>query len=267
VLQVYCDESGIHEGAAICAVAGWVGSARNWCLFEARWAKATDGIDFHSKEFFARDKSGRRVGAYKQFSDEDARQYLLGLLDAIERSDIRAVGAVIDVPAFQNLSLAERKWLTGATWNKARQRFTSSGSPDKPYYLGFIECLESAALSVKKHGMLVDFVFDQQNVLAPWALMFFTRTKDQDPSHMARKLGDAIFKSKAGVGALQAADMLASALYKHFSNSSLPPDFRPVTRTLEPFVKNRIARYFAPELERRAADLKRHVTTAGGSHS
>jgi hypothetical protein len=168
----------------------------------------------------------------------------------------------VDISAFNKLSEDERKWLTGATWHNRRQRFTTTGSPDKPYYLGFIECLEGSALSVKGAGLMVDFCFDQQNVLAPWALLFFQRIKDTDQSSMAKKLGTAVFKSKKGVGALQAADMLATALYKHFSGNAVPIDYRAVTETLNPYVKDRITRYFEPELKRRAAGWKRHVKKA-----
>jgi Protein of unknown function (DUF3800) len=253
VLDAYCDESGIQDGAAVCVVAGWVGTSRNWELFEQRWLKASQGVDFHGKQFFVRDGNGARVGPYKEFTDAQADSYLRGVITAIEGSDIKAIGGVVDVAAFKALSVDERKWLTGASWSPRKRRLTTSGAPNKPYYLGFTECLEGAALSVKKPGLQVNFVFDQQNQFAPWALMFFQNAQRDSTTHLSRRLGSVIFQSKAGLGALQAADMLAYALHKYYTPQAkqFRADFRIVTTALDRLVKGRVAWLDTASLRRR----------------
>jgi hypothetical protein len=268
VIEAYCDESGIQDGAPLCIVAGWTATARNWQLFEDRWLKASGGVDFHGKKFFARTDRGERLKPYKGWSDVRAQSYLSGLVATIAISDIRPVGAVIDVAAFKALNEEARQWLTGASWNRQRQTFTTTGAPDQPYYLGFIECLESAAMNVRKSGLVVNFVFDQQHMLAPWALEFFQKAKTQTNTPLSKRLGEAIFKSKAGVGGLQAADMLAHAFYKRGATTmevprKLGPDvareFAIVVKGLNPKIARRLVRYGRPELERRGTELQRHI--------
>ena len=264
MLEAYCDESGIHDGAKVCAVAGWVATARTWQLFEDRWSKACQGVEWHGKEFFARDGEGSRVKPYKGWSDADALSYVKGLVEAVIVSDLRAVGGIVHVDPFKALSLDDRKWLTGATWNNQKQRFTTTGSPNRPYYLGFVECLEGAAACVKKPGWQVSFVFDQQNVLAPYALQFFQVAQNQKHTEISSRLGDVTFKCKKGVGGLQAADMLAHSLHRFFSARFTgikvdTPELTAITSQFDAKVKNRIARYDQRGLTLRIQDRRRRV--------
>ena len=41
--------------------------------FEERWKRASRGVDFHGKGFFARDEFGRRVKPYERWDDGSAR--------------------------------------------------------------------------------------------------------------------------------------------------------------------------------------------------
>jgi hypothetical protein len=267
LIEAYCDESGIHDGARACAVVGWVATARTWQRFEERWLKASAGVEWHGKDFFARDADGQRVRPYKGWSDNDALDYVRALVEAITASHLQAVGGLVDVQAFKALSLDERKWLTGATWNNQRQRFTTTGSPNRPYYLGFMECLEGAASNVKKHGWQVSFVFDQQNQFAPWALLFFQAAKKQTQTELSTRLGDITFKSKVGVGGLQAADMLAHTLYRVFTEpftgiNLTAPELMAITTQFDSQIKNRIASYHKRGLAMRLSDRRRYVRGA-----
>lgn len=37
MIEAYMDESGIHEGAHVCVIAGYWGSQKKWKRFETRW--------------------------------------------------------------------------------------------------------------------------------------------------------------------------------------------------------------------------------------
>jgi hypothetical protein len=252
VLEAYCDESGIQEGSTFCVVAGWVASERNWRLFQDRWVRASGGVPFHGTKFFGRTPQRERVGAYKEWTDVAAHQYLSRLVDAIISSELRAIGSLVDVAAFNALSLDDRKWLTGAKWNRQQQRWVTTGSPDKPYYLGFIECLESAALHVKRKDLLVNFFFDQQHILAPWAEQFFRTAKTQTYTTLSKRLGSLTFRSKEGVGGLQAADLLAHYIYRRFARTAARrSDLRDIMRKLDPLLRDRLVDYRKEPLERR----------------
>ncbi|MDP6372793.1 MAG: DUF3800 domain-containing protein [Vicinamibacterales bacterium] len=220
MLEAYCDESGIHDEAKFCVVVGFVASARNWQLFENRWANASGGVDFHGKRFFARDKKGHRVKPYNGWSDERARDYLLGLVDVIQTAAFMTpIGAVVDVKAFFRLTEGERRFLTGGAIEKkkgsARPRWMRTGAPTKPYFVGFSQCVVDAALCVRKPGLRVNFVFDQQNEFNGHALRIFQDASTAVPrDELKTRLGELIFKRKDGVGGLQAADLLAHAAYR-----------------------------------------------------
>jgi hypothetical protein len=70
MMEAYFDESGIHEQAKVCVVAGFYGEQQSWRDFENRWNTVIadypelSGEGFHAKRFRAR-KEGRRVGRYK----------------------------------------------------------------------------------------------------------------------------------------------------------------------------------------------------------
>jgi hypothetical protein len=213
VLEAYIDESGINRTDRYCVVAGFVGSSRQWQLFEARWQKASNGVDFHGKQFFARAKNGERIRPYKGWSNDQAIAYLDRLLDVIALGWLTPIGLVIDQEAFFQLTTTERHYLTGRMFNRQKGRWTGSGAPTKPYFLGFIECLSMAAACVRKPGLRVNFVFDQQKHYAANALRLFQINKEHVP-FLRNRLGECVFKERGGVGGLQVADLLAHACHR-----------------------------------------------------
>jgi hypothetical protein len=76
MMEAYFDESGIHDGAKVCVVAGFYGTQPAWRVFENQWKKILsdypelDGEGFHAKRFFARNENQERVGRYIGWADE-----------------------------------------------------------------------------------------------------------------------------------------------------------------------------------------------------
>ena len=256
IIEGYCDESGIQDGASNCVVAGWVATSRKWKLFESRWSRASGGVEFHGKQFFARDPGGNRVGPYRGWPDDRANKYLQGLLDAILDCQLRSIGAVINVADFQARTVEERKWLTGAAYLPDFKKWEGRGSPQRPYYLGFTECVEQGAACVKNPDWKIHFYFDQQNVLAPYAADYYQRARGYAPPPLARRLGELTFKSRDGLGALQAADLLAHACYKRGSvGIGERQELDAATVRLRPITFGRIVHYHTPIIEERLAAL------------
>jgi hypothetical protein len=112
------------------------------------------------------------------------------------------------------LSVADRKWLTGAIYRPDKGRFTTTGAPSKPFFLGFGDCMTGACFQVRKPGWKVNIVWDRQNQFAGLATQLFQTGLRIGVPEMKERLGELIFKDKAGVGGLQAADLLAHASYK-----------------------------------------------------
>jgi len=109
----------------------------------------------------------------------------------------------------------------------------------------------------------VSFVFDRQNEYAPWATKFFQIAQNKIVTNLSKRLGDLTFRAKAGVGGLQAADLLAHALYKMFTapftNVDLDaPELMAIKNALDNRVANRIAQYNRQGLMLRVNDQRRH---------
>lgn len=244
-LTAYFDESGIHGDSSHCIVAGFVGSDREWNNFETKWQKASGGVVFHGNEFFGRKPDGGRTKTYKGWSDQKAKDYLTGLVEAITSSRLTPVGAVVDVKAFMAFPENERRYLTGAVYIHNRQRFISTGVPGKPYFLAFMHCVTAATHCIRRSGLKINFVFDRQEQYEGNAVELIIRAGQKaKPEQFRRRLGEITFKDKKDVEALQAADLLAHACYRRNKsqvgeNSEL--DF--ITEKISPMSRRQIAIY------------------------
>jgi Protein of unknown function (DUF3800) len=220
VLQAFFDESGILDRDRICVIAGFVASARQWIEFDKLWKRIPDAdiTGFHAKRFFARDDKGKRVPPYTDWSDDRAAALLNGIVNAINHIDVQFLCSGVDVTAFRQYSLNARRHLTGAYWaNKGQGKIKVSGAPTKPYYLAFQDVIVEALRCLKRMDWKVHFVFDQQHVLAPFALQLYSHMKrgiDEHPYQVitgrwGRRMGDIDFRSRQDAPPLQAADLLA----------------------------------------------------------
>lgn len=144
-VEVYLDESGIHNGSRRCVVAGYCGGRRKLILLERDWLKTLDdfGIPreegFHAKDFFKRSKLGKRFGPYEGWSDRKAREFLASLLHAIDDQGLNAVGGAVFIEYFNSLPHNLRRWLTGGIYDAKKGKWLTSGAPGKPYFLRSIK--------------------------------------------------------------------------------------------------------------------------------
>lgn len=207
------DESGIHDRAPICVIAGYVGTMNEWKRFEALWGPYANEPGFHAKRFFASDPAGRRVPPYDEWSDEIAQRYLRRLLDSITSLKLYPVGTLVDVRAFRQYSQDERRFLTGG-YMKTLGKWVHSGAPTKPYYVAFWKAVESSLERVERNDWEIHFVFDRQHQFAPLALRLYSRLKNElDPSY-SNRMGSIVFESRDKAIGLQAADLLAYCWYQ-----------------------------------------------------
>lgn len=233
VLCVYLDESGIHAGASMCVLAGFLGSSRQWERFDAAYVRAvgedanTPGI--HASDYFIRDTSGRRTGAYRGWSEDRAERLLTGLVQAVTSVDVWPIVAALDVAAFNTYTAAERQQLTGRHHKPGTPSL--SGAPNKPYYLVFQSAVFQAAQRLKRPDLLIDFVFDQQQQFGAYAHELYAYIKRVGLWGVPSKaLGDLTFSSRADALPLQAADLLAYCWYQRHARQreSIQPDIEAV---------------------------------------
>jgi len=232
VVEVFVDESGIHEGAPICLVAGYRGTKRQWNRFRHLWIADGCQVELHARRFFARTPEGKRVSPYADWSDEKAEGFLASRLHAIKSAHLNVVGAMIDVRAFRLLTHDERRQLTGG--HRLYGKWNFSGAPTKPYYLVFQHLVIQAIENIHNLSWKADFVFDQQNQLAPLAARLYSRMKASGTEYpVFSRMGDVIFSSRLERPGLQAADLLAHCWYQYvFHGKQTKPEIRRVMNSL-----------------------------------
>lgn len=233
MLEAYLDESGIHTQAKVCVVAGFYGRQLAWRRFERQWnnvlSKYPELKDkgFHAKVFFARD-GGKRVGIYRDWSDEKAQQFLNHLLKCITGNWICPIGFGIVVDDFLGLPLTIRQWLTGAKFRVSGE-YVGSGCPQKSYYLPFQFCVLGAAkISAGSQNDKVHFFAGLDRTFSGYATEMQNNllADPRIPASLRSRLGTIAYPLSKDTPGIQAADLLAYRMYKHsldlLTNTELP---------------------------------------------
>ncbi len=216
MIQAYLDESGIHDGAAICVIAGYFGGpgwmrklGENW----TRVLREYNVPEFHAKEFWALDPDGHRASrAYRGWSDSKAAAFINTLLTIIEScTKIHPVASVVVVESFTKLTLNQRRFITGA--HIVDGKFRSTGCPTKPYFLPFQTVITDAA-SYAPVGGKAHFFFDLNKQFKGYALDLYALLKSQG-TKVSDRLGDIDFPTGIEAVQLQAADLLCYQTYHY----------------------------------------------------
>ncbi len=215
------DESGIHDGATVCVVAGYYGTHAAWNNFEGQWRRILrdhhiEEVGFHAKRFWKKMKGGERVSPYTGWSDDKAKKFLERLVQAIVRNRIFPFGYGVVVEHWNALPLNARKLMTGAVHRKGR--FVSSGSPDRSYYLPF---MYSVAASLAHSGATesaekVHFFVGLDKTFSDYAKYMYERTFTDPRISLNHLLGTIAFPLSKETPQLQAADLLAHCLYSDY---------------------------------------------------
>jgi len=225
-IESYIDESGIHEGAVVCVVAGYYGTRSAWDKFEPEWRRVLrdhgiEQVGFHAKRFWKKVREGKRierVSPYRGWSDDKADKFIERLVQTVARNRIFPFGYGVVVDDWKALPLNVRRFLTGASHTKGR--FTSSGSPNRSYYLPFAF---SVAASLAHSGATetakkVHFFVGLDRSWSGYAKeMYYGIARDQRVGPMFRHLlGTISFPLSKDTPELQAADLLAYRLYSDY---------------------------------------------------
>jgi len=214
IMRAYLDESGIHKGADICAIAGYFGDQCAWEKFETEWGSILGDFEvpeFHAKCFWPRDDKGKRVEPYAGWSDQKATEFLDKLLKAITDCCIYPVGAAVVGKEWKGLSVDERRYLTGGEIRNGR--FKTTGSPSKSYFLPFLQVVQRIARYCEE-GEKVCCFFGLDRTFSGYALNYY-RDIIKRKWDWASHLGDIGFPLGIDTTPLQAADLLSYEVYQY----------------------------------------------------
>jgi hypothetical protein len=218
MLEAYMDESGIHDGAHACVIAGYWGHEKRWRHFENEWKKILHDADeptlteFHSVDFWK--PNGARKGVFKNWSDDKADAFIAALLDCIGSHQIYPATSTLVVSAWNKLSKNEKMFLTGGRFDGKRNVWITPSAPNQTYYLPFQFVVVAAALACKE-SFKVHCVFDLHKQFKNHASTLFALLK-KDPTLSCReRLGEFSMADSKDAPGLQAADLLAYQSYLH----------------------------------------------------
>jgi hypothetical protein len=215
MLEGYLDESGIHDGAPVCVVAGYFGGPGQWKKFDVLWRRVLnefDVPDFHAKDFWHRTPEGGRKKPYVGWTDRDDERFLADLTKAIQKYKIHPFSPAIYPDDFNRFSLNERRYLTGAQLRNGR--FQTSGCPTQPYFVPF----QNAVLTVASYataGSLAHFYLGLGRNLSGYAEVFFDQIKAHPDMPHRDKMGIISFPPASETPHIQAADLLSYLTYQY----------------------------------------------------
>ncbi len=207
MIDAYLDESGIHDGAAICVIAGYFAGRGWWRRFEKRWRKTLDSFGFPMEKFHAKDllKEGNR------YYNPELVRALVGTTEEFSQK-IHPVSIGIIVEDFQSFSADDRKFMTGATLMLKNQELKGTGSPNKAYYVAFQHCLKRVAGYAPRGGK-AHFFFGLDRAHAGYAVDLFQKAKNDPDCSFQKQLGQITFPLARETPQLQAADLLVHLTY------------------------------------------------------
>jgi hypothetical protein len=218
MIEGYLDESGIHDGAAICIVAGYFGGRGQWKRFEKDWLGMLQDFEIPLAEFHAKDIFPKPKGYFhptKWNGNIKALQNAIAETIA-KQTKIRPVTGGIIVNDFNSFPLAERRYFTGAIIRNGA--FASSGCPSKPYFVPFVQILERVCEYANVGGK-AHFFFGVDRPFYEYATTMFKQIGNDDlrdgPWAWKKKLGTLAAPKASETPQLQAADFLANLTYHH----------------------------------------------------
>jgi hypothetical protein len=215
MIDAYLDESGIHDGAAVCVIAGYFGGRGQWRKLEQAWKQALNEFDVPMEKFHAKELYPKPTGFFRHHWDTSRHEPFLQRLAAAvaDCGKINPVGFGVIVEDFFSYSENVRKFFTGANMKDGQP--TTLGCPNKPYFLPFQRCLvrvcEYAPIGGKAH-----FFFGLDRPFAGYANELFAQIKSTTVQpEIKRRLGDPSFPLAKETPQLQAADLLTHLTYHY----------------------------------------------------
>ncbi len=224
-MDAYLDESGIHQGSPVCVIAGYFGSRGHWARFAKAWRSVQRKFSVPPEQFHANSLLRRR-GFFSDWNYYRYDKFLESIPDPFVRCDVRPVSAAVIVDDFMALPLNARMLLTGA--HISDRRFRSSGCPNRPYFLPFMEVIRKVAKCAAQRGR-ANFFLGTDRKFSRYARELYSITQGNPSFDERYRLGTIDFPLASKTPQLQAADLLAYLTYdyicekKRRRNWLLPP--------------------------------------------
>lgn len=204
MVEAYFDESGIHDGAQVCVIAGYFGRQNAWRKIESGWRTILRKYNLELEDFHAKDL----------IKSQNHQSMLRELATCITKYDIFAISAGVIVSDFKEMDQGHRKWFTGDAG-----RSGGTGAPSKPYFVPFQLCLQKVT-DYTPAGAKAHFFFGLDRTFSGYATELFSQIKDSGYTvnwQTKKRLGNIAFPSAKETPQLQVADLFVHLTYLHFT--------------------------------------------------
>ena len=213
MIDAYLDESGIHDGAVICTIAGYLGGRGQFRKLATAWCEHLANFEVPMEKFHAKDLIPKPQGFFFGWERERYDLFIDGLIKVITKYKLHPVSASVVVSDFYSLSEMQRRFFTGATLDDGK--LIGSGSPNKPYWIAFHDCIQTVACYAPVGGK-AHYFFGLNRPFAEYAEVLFRDIKDNWTTTLCReRLGAIGFPLAKETAPLQAADFLVHLDYHH----------------------------------------------------
>jgi hypothetical protein len=239
MIDAYLDESGIHDGAQACVIAGYFGGRGQWKRVERAWEETLKRFNVPTEKFHATDMVKCR-GFFHGWSAEKSLELQTGLANAVAAHKIYPVAQGVLVSDFHKFSLVERRFLTGATL-RPDGRIKESGNASKPYFAPFQQVIKRV-LSYAPVGGKGHFFFGVDRPSGKYAEALYATLKGNPDHPYADRFGQIGFPLAKETPALQAADFLTYLVYHDMLTGEKIKSWQavsPVVRTLLRNIRDR----------------------------
>jgi Protein of unknown function (DUF3800) len=204
MLHAYCDESynGDTKTTPLYVVAGFIGEAEQWRLFESLWTETMKSLDIRAIGCHAAKCAGGG-GPYRHMSGQRRATIQERLIIDIAACKLFGVVSVVDVDAYRSNEAA----LVEALSKADRRMF-------KPHVLAVSQCVRQMCLvTAPVTTEPIAFVIDRNDTFGKRAKAWYDlSTKDPQSAH---RLGPYAEDDRTRSLGLQAADMLAYAGFRY----------------------------------------------------
>jgi hypothetical protein len=203
MLFVYGDESMDETQQRVCAVAGLIGTERQWNALEWQWAQRTNGVPFHGND------CDSDHGDYASRPHWENKELYRDLTILLANSGLGGYGQAIDLAA-KNSIFPE--------------------SEDLAYYTAFQRVIFAMKNVAQNMGDVAELTFDMRLESEHNAGFLYGSLRENEPDHAPYLASKISFEFAKNNPRIQVADLLAREAMKALDNQ-VGPVKRPIRKS------------------------------------
>jgi hypothetical protein len=236
MIDAYIDESGIHDGAPACVVAGYFGGRGQWRKTERDWRRVLNKFHVPVPEFHAVNLVKRRK-FFHGWSSDESLELQLALAEVVTQYKVYPVAKCVLTPDYKRMTQAEQKFLTGATL-RPDGHIRQHGNVSQPYFAPFQQVIRTV-LGHTTLGGKAHFFFGIDEASQGYARSLFEELKNNPDHDYSERMGTIAFPQAKDTPAMQVADLLSYLTYQQMLEGARTMNLRTVPPVMRALISRR----------------------------